>query len=60
MRKINVLLTAVLSLVVFAAAKPAGAQEFTVGLTPGLSFNDSTEVIKPPKPVERCHLIGVN
>lgn len=39
---------------------PVSAQEFTVGLTPGLTFNDSTEVIKKPKPVERCHLIGVN
>lgn len=50
---------ACLLLALFSTGR-SSAQEFTVGLTPGLSFNDSTDVIKPPKPVERCHLIGVN
>lgn len=52
----------IIAICLFAALWTVGAkaQEFTVGMTPGLTFNDSTDVIKPPKPVERCHLIGVN
>lgn len=53
------LLSSIVTLLFILMAGRASAQ-FGVGETPGYEFYDSTEVIKKYKPVERCHLIGVN